>query len=206
MSGASPRAATFASPEIPYADGPAVVYTWLGRRTPASPPLMFMEIRDGRTGEVLHSAALGGPHNLGTWLAGPEGLMAVTTGRVTTFRANGEQSIMPSVPALQDAGFATAPNGDRILVAGAEGGLASFPASLILTSSGSGFEVPTASTNVTAGRELALGDLDGDGRLDAVSLSFDARGGDRTAELFGSAFFTPFTAMRQFVVTTIDAP
>ncbi|UYO97095.1 hypothetical protein OED01_16070 [Microbacterium sp. M28] len=204
--GATQRAATFASPEISYADGHAVVYTWLGRQTPAAAPTMFMEIRDGRTGDVLHTSLLGGPHNLGAWLAGPEGLMAVTTGRVTTFRADGQESMMRTVSTLQDAGFATSPDGERILVAGSEGGLTSYPASLLLTSTGSGFEPATASINVTAGRELALADLDGDGRLEAVSLNFDARGADRAAGLFGSGYATPFTAMRQFVVTTIDVP
>ncbi|MFB7249474.1 hypothetical protein [Microbacterium sp. NPDC056234] len=204
--GATQRAATFASPEIPYADGHAVAYTWLGRQTPASAPTMFMEIRDGRTGDVLHTALLGGPHNLGTWLSGPEGLMAVTTGRITTFRADGQESIMRTVSALQDADFATSPGGERILIAGSEGGLTSYPASLILNSAGTGFESATASTNVTAGRELALADLDGDGRLEAISLNFDARGADRAAGLFGSGYSSPFTAMRQFVVATIDTP
>ncbi|REJ04847.1 VCBS repeat-containing protein [Microbacterium bovistercoris] len=203
--GATQRAATFASPEIPYADGHAVVYTWLSRPTPALPPAMFMEIRDGRSGEVLHSARLGGPHNLGGWFTGPEGLMAVTTGAITTFGAEGDDTIMRTVPTLVDAGFATAPSGERIVVAGSEGGLSSWPASN-LTVNSPGFLPSVASINAIAARELALGDLDGDGRVEAVSLNYNARGTDRAAGLFGSAYSTPFTAMRKFIVVSVDAP
>ncbi|MFE6733870.1 FG-GAP-like repeat-containing protein [Microbacterium sp. NPDC057650] len=203
--GATQRAATFASPEIPYADGHAVVYTWLGRVSPTTPPAMFMEIRDGRTGDVLHSARLGGPHNLGSWFTGPEGLMAVTTGAITTFAADGASTIMRSVPTLQDAGFAMTPAGERIVVAGSESGLASYPVSA-LTENSTGFLGSSASYTAIAGAELLLADLDGDGRVEAVSLNPNGRGTDRAAGLFGSAISTPFTAMRKFAVTTVDAP
>jgi hypothetical protein len=202
--GAVQRAATFASPEIPYADGHAVVYTWLSRPTPALPPTMFMEIRDGRSGEVLQTARLGGPHNLGGWFTGPEGLSAVTTGTITTFGGASQPTILRTVPTLQSAGFATTPGGERIVVAGADGGLSTFPASL-LTSPPSGFTASSASLNVIAGSSALLADLDADGRVEAVTLNFNARGTDRAAELFGSGYSTPYTAMRQFVVATVDA-
>ncbi|WP_344291444.1 FG-GAP-like repeat-containing protein [Agromyces lapidis] len=203
--GATQRAATFASPEIPYADGHAVVYTWLSRPSPTLPVAMFMEVRDGRTGEVLHAARLGGPHNLGGWFTGPEGLMAVTTGTITTFGADGNDNVMRTVATMRDAGFATTPDGERIVVAGSEGGLTSYRASS-LTEPSTGFLAPLAEIDVLAGNELALADLDGDGRVEAVSLNFDLRSTDRAAGLFGSAYSTPFTAMRQFVLATIDAP
>lgn len=201
---ASQRAATFASPGIPYADGHAVVYAWIGR-TAASPyaPMTFMEIRDGRTGEVLHTATLGGPNNLNNWVIGPDGLVAGTTAVFRNFGADGEDASMPAFASNQVAGFATTPSGEPILVASSDGGLGSIAASALLTSTS--HVSMTASINVTAGRELELADLDGDGRLEAISLSADARGADRTAERFGSGFSSPFTAMRQFVVTTIDA-
>jgi hypothetical protein len=202
--GTGMRAATFTSPEIPYADGHAVVYAWIGRTpTAGTPPQMFMEIRDGRNGEVLHTARLGGPHNLNNWLTGPEGLIAGATAAFRTFGANGQDATMLAFPTLEVAGFATAPNGERILVASTDGGMGSLPVSALVNSPS--HVSLSATVGVIAGRELALADLDGDGRVDMVSLNFDARGADRTAGLHGSAYSSPFTAMRQFVVATVDA-
>ncbi|MGI9824249.1 FG-GAP repeat domain-containing protein [Agromyces sp. Marseille-Q5079] len=203
--GSGQRAATFASPEIPYADGHAVVYTWLGRVSATTPPAMFMEIRDGRTGEVLRSDRLGGPHNLGAWMTGPEGLMAVTTGAVTTFGADGAKSILRTVATLRDAGFASTPSGERILVAGNDGGLSAYPASLLTSTDGGGFQAPTASVSVLAGGELELADLDADGRVELVSLNLNTRGADRTAGLMGSGYQVGNTTMKRFVVATVDA-
>ncbi|MFF2387231.1 hypothetical protein [Agromyces sp. NPDC058104] len=202
--GSGMRAATFASPEIPYADGHAVVYTWLGRTDlPGAPPQMFMEIRDGRTGEVLHTAAMGGLHGLNTWFTAPEGLIASSTAVVRTFGTNGQDSEMHAIATIQDAGIATTPGGERILVTSFDGGFGSFPVSTLQSSQG--FESASASVGVMAGRELELADLDGDGRDEIISLNPDVRGADRTAALHGSEISTPFTAMRQFVVATIDA-
>ncbi|WP_022890515.1 FG-GAP-like repeat-containing protein [Agromyces italicus] len=202
--GVGMRAATFASPEIPYADGHAVVFTWTASAaTPGAPPKMFMEIRDGRTGEVLHTASLGGVHNLNNWVTAPEGLVAGSTAAFRTFGANGDDAVMLAFATLEVAGFATTPSGERILVASTDGGMSSLPASALVNSPS---HVSMAATvGVVGGRELALADLDGDGRVEMISLNFDARGADRTAGLHGSAYSSPFTAMRQFVVATVDA-
>ena len=202
--GAGQRAATFASADIPYADGHAVAYAWIGRgQTTGAPPLMFVEIRDGRTGDVLHTAPLGGPHGLNNWVTGPEGLIAGTTAAFRTFGADGQDAVMHASGTLEVAGFATAPNGERILAASMDGGMGTLPVSTLVSST-SHVNV-TPSVGVVGGRELALADLDGDGRVEMVSLNFDARGADRTAGLHGSAYSSPFTAMRQFVVATVDA-
>ena len=71
----------FASPKIPYADGHAVVYTWIAATTTtasgapdATSLTNVVEIRDSRTGEVLHQGLAGGAWTLGNYFTGPDGL------------------------------------------------------------------------------------------------------------------------------------
>lgn len=201
--GATMRAATFASPEIPYADGHAVVYSWISRDSQTTAPRMFMEIRDGRTGEVIRSAALGGLHTLGGWIASSDGLMAISLGAVYTFRPDGDVETH-TVADLNDAELVAGPNGERLLATATVGGVSTYRVSHLLNPDSTFISASTQTGNLS-GRELMLGDFDGDGRQEAVSLTSDLRSADRAAELFGTGISQPFTAMRQFMIISFDA-
>lgn len=195
------RAATFASPGIPYADGHAVVMTWVARLANGS-GWVFAEIRDGRTGEVLHTAKLGGVTATNNWFTGPEGLIAGTTAAFRVFGPNGADAVMNAAPTVWTGGFTTGPNGERILVAAVQGGVATFTPETLF---GSGFPAGVATMTVMDGNEMLVADLNGDGRDEIISLGLNETGTDRAVALMGSAYSVPFTAMRQFVAMTVDA-
>lgn len=192
--GIAMRGTTFASPDIPYADGHAVAVTWLARTG------AVVEIRDGRTGKVLHTGDGGGAWTLGNWFTGPEGLYMVGTASVRLFAANGVDYRAGATGDIQTGGFLTGPNGTKYLLgSGFTGFDLMDPAEV---KSGSLHRI--AYGNILGGREYVSGDLDGDGTDEIVSLNFDATGYDRMAELENGGYFNPYTAVRQLTVFTVS--
>ncbi|MET7521612.1 VCBS repeat-containing protein [Streptomyces sp. NPDC005248] len=197
--GSSMRAATFASADIPYADGHAVAMVWLVQQSNGSLGAMS-EIRDGRTGKSLHTALGGGPWAIGNWFTGPKGLYLTTPGTITLFGANGVDQQAKSTGFISTAGFFNGPNSTQYLIgAGASGFDLMDPAGL-----DQGRLSRLSYANLLGSREYVAGDLNGDGTDEVVSLTFDQTGIDRMAELEGGGYLTPYTAIRQLTVFTVS--
>ncbi|NGO77013.1 VCBS repeat-containing protein [Streptomyces sp. YC504] len=175
---------TFASEEIPYAGGRAVVLSWIVKAEVGFGTVV--EIRDARTGERLHSAAVGGAHSVGNWFTGEEGLVLGATAQFRTFAADGVDHRMSTVAPVQGGAFANGPGGRRLLVGGMESGLGFYDRSLLTTSdSHVSYE---AGDTTFASRNLLVADLDGDGVDEIVGLSFDQVGHDLATELAGTRY------------------
>ncbi|MEV7403754.1 FG-GAP-like repeat-containing protein [Streptomyces sp. NPDC091267] len=200
--GAPLRAGTFASAGIPYADGHAVVFTSFSRDPDAGGLTTVVQIRDGRTGELLHEAVGGGPWGLGNWLTGPEGLVMASTVSLRTFGPNGQDSRVFTIADSQSAAFATGPGGRRIIVSGEQGGASTYDPSVLTA----GDDYPDSVSDLPAigGKEIFVADLNGDGVDEIVSLNFDEYGMDRLTALEGGGYSAPFSAMRRTVTATID--
>ncbi|MFB7994513.1 FG-GAP repeat domain-containing protein [Streptomyces sp. NPDC056002] len=193
------RGAAFASKEIPYADGHAVADTWYIRDSKGGLTAVT-EIRDGRTGKVLHSADTGGPWTLGNWFTGPDGLYMVGTNQIILFGADGEDHRVSGSGVFQTGGFLTGPNGVRYLVGAGQTGFDLLDPAGVKTGSLSRL----ASGNIYGGREYVSGDLNGDGTDEIVSLNFDDVGIYRMAELEEGGYSVPYTAVRQLTVFTVS--
>ncbi|MFB7418155.1 FG-GAP repeat domain-containing protein [Streptomyces sp. NPDC056210] len=197
--GTAMRGAAFASKEIPYADGHAVAETWLIRDNTGNMSSVI-EIRDGRTGKVLHSAASGGAWTLGNWFTGPEGLYMVGTNRVTLFGADGKDYHASGSGAVQTGGFVTGPNGVRYLIGAGQTGFDLLDPAGMSTGS-----LPRIAYGENfGGREYVSGDLNGDGTDEIVSLNFDDVGIYRMAELEEGGYSQPYTAIRKLMVFTLS--
>ncbi|MFD4227448.1 FG-GAP repeat domain-containing protein [Streptomyces sp. NPDC058545] len=197
--GTAMRGAAFASKEIPYADGHAVAETWLIRDAKGNMGSVI-EIRDGRTGKVLHSATGGGAWTLGNWFTGPDGLYMVSTNRVTLFGANGQDYRASGSGSVQTGGFVTGPNGVRYLIGAGQTGFDLLdPAGM---STGSLARIAYGENY--GGREFVSGDLNGDGTDEIVSLNFDDVGINRMAELEEGGYSSPYTAIRKLTVFTLS--
>jgi hypothetical protein len=193
---------TFASPDIPYADGHAVVYTWQGPiAQPANQLATFMEIRDGRTGELLFTEMTGGGYTLGNYMTAPEGLVQTVFGTLRIFGAGGVNRKVTLLSDVKTTAFATGPGGRRLLVGGGQGGLNLYDSSVL-----TGDDFPPLLTGVAmlGAQEFVVADLDGDGTDEIVSLNYNDLGADRTARLYGGGVSTPYTAIRQLTVLTVD--
>ncbi|MEK0100154.1 VCBS repeat-containing protein, partial [Streptomyces sp. A475] len=197
--GTAMRGAAFASKEIPYADGHAVAETWLIRDTKGG-VAAIVEIRDGRTGEVLHSEASGGPWTQGNWFTGPDGLYLAGTHQITLFGADGQDYHASPSGDIQTGGFLTGPNGVRYLIGAGPTGFDLMDPAQVKTGSLSRITYG----NIYGGREYVSGDLDGDGTDEVVSLNFDGVGTDRMAELEEGGYSVPYTAIRQLTVFTLS--
>ncbi|MGW4389636.1 FG-GAP repeat domain-containing protein [Streptomyces sp. NPDC004685] len=197
--GTAMRGAAFASKEIPYADGHAVAETWLIRNTSGNMSAI-VEIRDGRTGEVLHSEASGGAWTLGNWFTGPDGLYLAGTRQITLFGADGQDYHASPSGDIQTGGFLTGPNGVRYLIGAGQTGFDLLDPAQVKTGSLSRI---TYGENY-GGREYVSGDLNGDGTDEIVSLNFDDNGIYRMAELEEGGYFVPYTAVRQLTVFTLS--
>lgn len=102
----------YASPGIPYADGHAVVYSWIVRE--GANWSTYFEFRDVRTGEVVHTATGGGAWTLGNWFTGDEGLVLAGTASLRTFAKDGQEHEIYTLPMLRNARFGTGPGGRRL--------------------------------------------------------------------------------------------
>lgn len=203
--------AVFASPKIPYADGHAVVYTWMAYTDPrtagdiSSASLsVIVEIRDGRTGELLHQARTGSPWSHGNFFIDGTGdpLYALSFGTFQGFGADGQETRSSVLAPLRSAQFITGPGGRKLVAGGMEGGLGVWDPSL-LTSDGS-FQSSTGSANSMGGRNYLAADLDGDGVDDMVSLNFDDHGVNRAAEQLGGGVLSLPNAAPKLSVFTLS--
>ncbi|NGO74204.1 VCBS repeat-containing protein [Streptomyces sp. YC504] len=202
------RAGTYASPGIPYADGHAVVYTYLTRRADGTVYngqfATMIQIRDGRTGELLHEAMAGGFGTAWKWFTGPQGLVLAGNANFRTFAANGQDHIVYTYADIRSGAIAAGPDQRSVLVAGGVQTVDPFDPSLL--TDGPNYPVPSGGAVIAGAQELFTGDLDGDGVDEVVSLNFDDYGTDRTYALVGGSYSQPFTAMRRLVTLTIDKP
>ncbi|MEU5384301.1 FG-GAP-like repeat-containing protein [Kitasatospora cineracea] len=182
----------YASPKIPYADGHAVVHTWIALVDPsgdgsdaAATPSVITEIRDGRTGELLHQFIGGSPWSFGGFFTGEDGdgLNLISFGVLTQFLPNGDDRRTSTIAPLRTAQFITGPDGKKLVVGGVEGGLAAYDPAFL--GDGNSFHSATGSAVTRGGRNYLALDLDGDGKEEMISLNFDALGVNRAAELLG---------------------
>ncbi|MFF1357105.1 FG-GAP-like repeat-containing protein [Streptomyces sp. NPDC058297] len=199
----------FTSPKIPYADGHAVVYTWMGATSTtasgapdATSLTNIVEIRDSRTGEVLHQGIAGGAWTLGNYFTGPEGLILAGTASYRTYGAGGQDYSIYTLPTVETGGFLTGPGGRRLLVGGTDAGAYLWDPAVLTA----GRHYPDGIGNITSlgAREYFSGDLDGDGVDELVNLGFDETGFDRTTELLGGRYLNQFTAISQLTVNTLS--
>ncbi|MEV6106856.1 FG-GAP-like repeat-containing protein [Streptomyces sp. NPDC051940] len=194
------RNGTFASPEIPYADGHAVVFTWGSHGAAGGWPAVT-EIRDGRTGEVLRTRLIGGINGCCSFFTSPAGLTQAVTGGFNTWGAEAETGF--STFPQTSGGYFTGPGGRALVWAGIQGGARVYDASL-LEADGT-FPAALTSLSLKAGQNVFTGDLDGDGADELVSLNFDDVGFDRISALQGALYYTPLKGVRQLTVATLTA-
>ncbi|MYW67705.1 VCBS repeat-containing protein [Streptomyces sp. SID8379] len=183
----------FASPKIPYADGHAVVYTWIVKADPTvagdlstASPRVVVEIRDGRTGELVHQSLNGSPWSHGNYFIDGQGdpLYQMSFGTFRGYAGDGKEDTSSSVVApLRTVGFINGPGGRRLLAGGLEGGLAAFDPSVL--TSGDSFQSSIGGATLIGARNYLAADLDGDGTDEMVSLNFDHLGINRMAEQLG---------------------
>ncbi|MGW8884240.1 FG-GAP-like repeat-containing protein [Streptomyces sp. NPDC055749] len=204
LTGALLDQAVFASPKIPYADGHAVVYTWImqaepdfGSATTAPSPKVFLEIRDGRTGEVLHSGATGSPWSHGNFFidGANDPLYALSFATFRGFGAHGlDTSSSVSAP-LRTAQIITGPGGRKLVAGGTEAGVGAWDPSVL--TSGWSFQSGVGRATLMGGRNYLAADLDGDGAEEMISLNFDRTGYDRMAQELGSRVLGPDNGIHQ---------
>ncbi|SKC42051.1 FG-GAP repeat domain-containing protein [Krasilnikoviella flava] len=193
LHGALLRNAVFASPNIPYADGHAVAYTWIASIAPntadesaVATPRVVVEIRDGRTGELLLQQPTGGPWSHDNFfIDGPgDPLYALSFGTFRGFGADGADTSSSVIQPLRGVQFITGPGGRRLLAGGTEGGVGAWDPSVLTT--GWAFQYGVGSGSSLGGRNYLAVDLDGDGAEEMISLGFDHHGYDRMAQELGS--------------------
>ncbi|MGW6202443.1 FG-GAP repeat domain-containing protein [Streptomyces sp. NPDC055089] len=195
----------FASPKIPYADGHAVVYTWIIKADPTvagelatASPQVVTEIRDGRTGELIRQKVDGSPWSHGGYFTDDQNnvLYHQSLGAVTGYHGAGkEDTDAYMVAPLNSAEFITGPGGRRLLAGGVDGGLLAFDPSQLAT--GGGFQSNIGIANLMGGHSYLAADLDGDGTDEMISLSFDRFGIHRMAEQLGGGLLAPDDAIHQ---------
>ena len=187
--------AVFSSPSIPYADGHAVVHTWMIRSTipgvPNSPvsPRVVIEIRDGRTGELLHQRVGGSPWSHDNFFADDEAgvLYQLSFANFFGYLAGGEETLASVTASLRSAGAINGPDGRRLVGGGTEAGLAVYDWSLL--SSGRIFASGVGGALLYGGQNFLAADLDGDGVDEMLSLNYDDFGVFRTSSLLGGGAF-----------------
>ncbi|WP_327655816.1 FG-GAP repeat domain-containing protein [Streptomyces sp. NBC_00483] len=186
---------TFASPEIPYADGHAVVYTWdiqsqagVGS-TDSSAPHTYMEIRDGRTGKVVHSTTMGGLWTHGGFFTDDGKLYQAGTSSFRRFSGEGTDDALASVIGQSYNGaFATGPGGRKLLIAGSEGSVSAYAGDADFFENGNSFQQALGDADAIGTRNFLAADLDGDGTDEVLSLQGDDYGLDRLAEDLGGGY------------------
>ncbi|MEU1201186.1 VCBS repeat-containing protein [Streptomyces sp. NPDC005813] len=198
---AIPNQGVFASKDIPYADGHAVIYLWavvapLKAANDALNPQNYFEIRDGRTGEVLHSGLAGGMWTHNSYFAKDGVLYSGDTASFRRYRAGGDDKTQLVSPTTFGGGFLTGPGGRELLVAGAEASLYVFDPS-ILDSEDSWADAAGSIGTLMGARNYFAGDLDGDGVDEAISLNSDVGGRDRAVGEFGGGYYLTNNGIHQ---------
>ncbi|WP_037626021.1 FG-GAP repeat domain-containing protein [Streptomyces aureus] len=198
---ATPNDGILASKEIPYADGHAVVYQW-NLTAPINingaeslSPRNYFEIRDGRTGEVLHSGYDGGLWTHFSYWAEDGALYEGGTAAFRRYEADGKDSKAGVVAQSYGGGFMAGPGGRRLLVAGVDGGLQMWDPSIF--DSSDTWSGAVGNVTLMGARNYLAADLDGDGVDEVLSLAGDDNGFDRTAEEFGGRYYIPNNAIHQ---------
>ncbi|MFE6892947.1 FG-GAP repeat domain-containing protein [Streptomyces sp. NPDC057694] len=198
----TPNEGVFASKEIPYADGHAVVYVWdvdaplkVNGTTMISSQNMF-EIRDGRTGEVLHTWLSGGLWTHNSFFAKDGALYEGGVASFRRFRANGDDKKQGVSPTSFGGGFLTGPGGRELLVAGVDGGLYLWDPS-ILESEDTWAPSVGQTPGLMGAQNYFSGDLDGDGVDEVLSLNKDLGGRDRLVGQFGGGYYSGDYAIHQ---------
>ncbi|MFG2432085.1 FG-GAP repeat domain-containing protein [Streptomyces sp. NPDC048590] len=194
----------FASKEIPYAGGHAVIYTWSvdapydfgdGRDHGIGTQLVF-EIRDGRTGEVLNTELSGGLGTHFSYFAKDGVLYEGGTAALRAFGADGAFKKQGVTPQSYGGGFLTGPAGRSLLVAGTESGLYLWDPSIM--SSDDSWAPSVGSIPATNGaRNYFAGDLDGDGVDEVLSLNSDDSGMDRVSGMSGNGYYLSDNGIHQ---------
>ncbi|ASY34904.1 MULTISPECIES: FG-GAP repeat domain-containing protein [unclassified Streptomyces] len=200
---------TFASPDIPYANGHAVVYLWdiqsqagVGSTDGVSPH-QYMEIRDGRTGEVVHATTLGGLWTHNDFFTDDGVLYQAGTASFRAFRGEGtEDTTVFAVPQSYGAGFATGPGGRKLLIGGVEGGVYAWSPGIF--GAPDSYVPSLGSAGLTGGRNQLAADLDGDGCVEVLSLNGDDYGMDRIAEDLGGRYLVQDNGIHQVTTYTLS--
>ncbi|WP_328902865.1 VCBS repeat-containing protein [Streptomyces sp. NBC_00441] len=199
---AIPNEGVFASKEIPYAKGHAVIYMWavnapLATAADAINPQNYFEIRDGRTGEVLHSGVSGGMWTHNSFFAKDGALYEAGTASFRRYRANGDDKKQLVFPQTYGGGFMTGPGGRELLFAGAESGGYVFDPSILDSEDSWADPVGSITGNTLGARNMFAGDLDGDGVDEVLSLNSDDNGRDRTVGEFGGGYLLTDNGIHQ---------
>ncbi|MFD7075940.1 FG-GAP repeat domain-containing protein [Nocardioides sp. NPDC059952] len=208
MHGALLDQAVFASKEIPYADGHAVVHTWLIQSTvPGFPntavtPHVVIEIRDGRTGELLHQKIGGSPWSHGNYFTVDDVLYQLSFGALSGFAAGGVETYASVTSPLRLVEPGTGPGGRRLLLGGTESGVGAWDPSIL--TSGWSFQSSVGGDLQLGGRNYLAADLDGDGGDEMVSLNYDDFGVNRTAELLGGGVFAQDQGIHRMVTYSLS--
>ncbi|MFH9240502.1 FG-GAP repeat domain-containing protein [Streptomyces anulatus] len=205
------RNGTFASPEIPYADGHAVVYMWditsqagVGS-TDAVSPHNYLEIRDGRTGELVHSTTAGGLWTHGEFFTDAGVLYQAGTSSYRRFSGEGEDDATVFViPQSYNGRFATGPGGRKLLIGGVEGGVHAWDGNTVFDNPGTYANGVGSSGPLTGGRNFLAADLDGDGSDEVLSLNGDDYGLDRIAENLGGRYLVQDNGIHQVTTFTLS--
>jgi hypothetical protein len=202
------RAGTFASPGIPYADGHAVVFTYVVRgnadQSPANQLTNMVQIRDGRTGELLHEAPAGGYATLANWTTGPEGLIENSLASLRSYDADGVDRRPLAMAEIRGGSFAKGPGGARVLVRSGDTFVDLYDPA-VLTTNPDRYQSADTGYDLHGARENFVADLDGDGKDEVVTLPFDRYNSDRSASLVGNSDSTgSYTAIREATTLTID--
>ncbi|MFC8085897.1 FG-GAP repeat domain-containing protein [Streptomyces sp. NPDC057340] len=211
LRGAVLRKGVFASPKIPFADGHAVVNTWIAWADPtteastdAATPHVVVEIRDGRDGKVLHRTLGGSPWSYDNFLIDGQDdpLYLLSFGTFTGISADGSETFTTLTGPLRGAEFITGPGGRKLVAGGMDGGIGVW-ATKVLTSP-EPFQAALSSVGIGGGRNYIAADLDGNGVDDLVSLNFDKSGYDRMAQQLGSRVFSPDNAIHRMATFTLS--
>ncbi|WP_329624328.1 VCBS repeat-containing protein [Streptomyces sp. NBC_01255] len=191
----------YASPGIPYADGHAVVYSWIVRE--GANWSTYFEFRDVRTGEVVHTATGGGAWTLGNWFTGDEGLVLAGTASLRTFAKDGQEHEIYTLPMLRNARFGTGPGGRRLIFGGTEGSAYLWDPAVL--TAGDNYPNHLAKLGGYATQNMVVADLDGDGVDEVVGLGKDDTGYDRTIELSGGRYLLQDNAIHGMVTGKLTA-
>lgn len=196
--------AVYASPDIPFADGHAVVTTWVTQALPkfdavdlTPTPFTVIEIRDGRTGKVLRTTQGGSPWTHGNYFAG-EGdgrLIETGYGSFRTWYADGLTESHSTIAGTRVAQYISGPGGRKLIAGTSDGGPVVFDPS-VLTGSDS-FAGALGGATLGGGSNYFAADLDGDGNDEMISMQKDLAGTDRAAQLLGSRVLFTDQAIHQ---------